>query len=141
MTWITDWATGVSETISEIQSLDSKISVLVDSNTTTLPSVPASTLNGNFWSILAYGVSSATATTLTLYANGVAIASAPIGNSQVFIFEADLFYDDSNGNIPCQSFAPAGGSYSPTQLSGSPTNITFSLGGTASVDSFWLKPR
>jgi hypothetical protein len=134
MTWNADWTTGVSETISQIESQATSIADLqheiTQAGTPTLPALAATDFAYQFCKLMAYGKASSSASQLILSCNGIQLFSLTVGASQTFYFEVHFFYDPSTGNLPMQPISPridSSSNFVNANISGAPSTLQFAL--------------
>jgi hypothetical protein len=99
MTWDTDWSTAVGEVITEIQSLASAVAPIATATGSALPTVAASSVNGKFVKLFAYGLTNG-GTSITLDLNGSTVFTFTTaftgGSNQPFVMEVTFLYDGSS---------------------------------------------
>ncbi len=156
MSWSTDWANGVSETITEIESIASKqvtdeaniaalqaaVSPIATSGSGSL-TVTSSVIENQFLKIYAIGTTNGgTSISLVVNSNSVFTFTTAFsgGSNQDFLLEMTLFWDGSLlwmapvSPLNTNDLHPA---Y--TSISGSPSTLTFSVGGSSWVGVIELK--
>ncbi len=157
MSWDTDWSTGVSETITEIQTiasnqvtdeaniaiLQSLVGVIASSASSSLSSVSKSAVDGKFCKLYAFGFTNG-GTDISVDINGVGGVDFPAsfsgGSNQPFILEVSFVWDSASGKMYFAPISPADTNARMTVSStGSPSSLTFNLNGTSSVSRFELK--
>ena len=155
MTWDTDWSNGVSETITEIQSLasnqatdeaniaalQSAVNPIASSGTSSI-SVTASVIDNYFIKLFAIGTTNG-GTSISLTVNSSTVLTFPAefsgGTNQPFIMEITIFYD--GGTMYLAPISPLDGDarMQVVSVSGSPSTLTFGISGTSWVGSFEAK--
>ncbi len=158
MTWNTDWANGVSETITELQSIaasqviDEANIAALQAAVTPIPisyngsgslAVTSSVIENNFVKVYAVGTTNG-GTSITFKVNGstaFTFAGAfPGGSNQSFILELTLFWDGSLLWIaPTSPLSTSDLSAAFISISGSPSTLTFEIGGSSWVGLILLK--
>jgi hypothetical protein len=156
MTWNTDWASGVSETITEIESLaanqatdeaniaalQAAVNPIVTSGSGSIAAT-SSVIENQFLKLYAIGTTNG-GTSISLVVNGNSVFTFTTafsgGSNQDFLLEMTLFWDGSllwmapvsplNTNDLHPAYASIGGS---------PSTLTFSIGGSSWVGVLDLK--